>query len=101
MDNHSVTGAGKPAPLATPRATTGERYAIDGIGELRLDGIPAELRAISRWVAWRAIPKPGAAKPGKCPVNPRTGEWVSVAGRSFLRPVVGAEWVLREFPAEV
>jgi len=35
------------------------------------------------------------------PVNPRTGEWVSVGGRSFLRPVVGAEWVLREFPAEV
>lgn len=35
------------------------------------------------------------------PVNPRTGEWVTVGGRSFLRPVVGREWVLREFPAEV
>jgi hypothetical protein len=34
------------------------------------------------------------------PVNPRTGEWVSVGGRSFLRPLVGPEWVLREFPAE-
>lgn len=34
------------------------------------------------------------------PVNPRTGEWVTVGGRSFLRPLVGAEWVLREFPAE-
>jgi hypothetical protein len=34
------------------------------------------------------------------PVNPRTGEWVRVAGRSFLRPPVGAEWVLREFPAD-
>jgi hypothetical protein len=34
------------------------------------------------------------------PVNPRTGEWVSVGGRSFLRPVVGTEWVLSEFPAE-
>ncbi len=34
------------------------------------------------------------------PVNPRTGEWVSVGGRSFLRPVIGAEWVLREFPAQ-
>jgi hypothetical protein len=34
------------------------------------------------------------------PVNPRTGEWVTVGGRSFLRPVVGTEWVLREFPAE-
>jgi hypothetical protein len=34
------------------------------------------------------------------PVNPRTGEWVTVGGRSFLRPVVGAEWILRELPAE-
>jgi len=34
------------------------------------------------------------------PVNPRTGEWVTVGGRPFLRPVVGAEWILRELPAE-
>jgi len=34
------------------------------------------------------------------PVNPRTGEWVTVGGRSFLRPVLGAEWILRELPAE-
>ncbi len=34
------------------------------------------------------------------PVNPLTGEWVTAGGRSFLRPVVGEEWVLREFPAE-
>jgi len=34
------------------------------------------------------------------PVNPRTGEWVAVGGRSFLRPVVGEEWILREFPAD-
>ncbi|HEX7292094.1 MAG TPA: hypothetical protein VF250_13290 [Conexibacter sp.] len=34
------------------------------------------------------------------PVNPRTGEWVTVGGRSFLRPLVGAEWILRELPAE-
>lgn len=30
------------------------------------------------------------------PVNPRTGEWVTVGGRSFLRPLVGPEWILRE-----
>jgi hypothetical protein len=35
------------------------------------------------------------------PVNPRTGEWVTVAGRSFLRPVVGEAWVLEEFPPEL
>ncbi len=34
------------------------------------------------------------------PVNPRTGEWVTVGGRSFLRPLVSAEWILRELPAE-
>jgi hypothetical protein len=34
------------------------------------------------------------------PVNPRTGEWVSVAGRSFLRPLLGPEWVLAEFPPD-
>ena len=34
------------------------------------------------------------------PVNPRTGEWVTVGGRSFLRPHVSAEWILRELPVE-
>jgi hypothetical protein len=34
------------------------------------------------------------------PVNPRTGEWVTVGGRSFPRPTVGAEWILRELPAD-
>ena len=34
------------------------------------------------------------------PVNPRTGEWVTVGGRSFLRPLVSTEWILRELPAE-
>lgn len=34
------------------------------------------------------------------PVNPRTGEWVTVGGRSFVRPLVGAEWILRELPTE-
>lgn len=35
------------------------------------------------------------------PVNPRTGEWVTVGGRSYLRTPVGPEWVLAEFPAEL
>jgi hypothetical protein len=34
------------------------------------------------------------------PVNPRTGEYVRVAGRSYRRPVLGPEWVLEQFPAE-
>ena len=31
-------------------------------------------------------------------VNPRTGEYVRVAGRSFVRPVLDPEWVLEQFP---
>jgi hypothetical protein len=34
------------------------------------------------------------------PVDPRTGEWVTSFGRSHLRPVLGPEWVLAEFPIE-
>lgn len=33
-------------------------------------------------------------------VNPRTGEYVRVGGRSYRRPVLGPEWVLEQFPAE-
>ncbi|HWC26878.1 MAG TPA: hypothetical protein VG474_09860 [Solirubrobacteraceae bacterium] len=33
------------------------------------------------------------------PLNPRTGDYVRVGGRSYRRPVLGAEWVLEQFPA--
>jgi hypothetical protein len=33
-------------------------------------------------------------------VNPRTGEYVRLAGRPYTRPVLGPEWVLEQFPAE-
>ena len=32
------------------------------------------------------------------PLNPRTGDYVRVGGRSYRRPVLGAEWVLEHFP---
>ena len=38
--------------------------------------IPDELKALPRWVCWRAIPKPmkdGSTKLSKQPINPRTG----------------------------
>ena len=35
------------------------------------------------------------------PVNPRTGEYVQVGGRSFRRPLLGPAWVLAQFPAEL
>jgi hypothetical protein len=33
------------------------------------------------------------------PMDPRTGDYVRFAGRSFRRPVLGPEWVLEHFPA--
>jgi hypothetical protein len=32
------------------------------------------------------------------PVDPVTGEWVTAFGRSHLRPLLSAAWVLTEFP---
>ena len=32
------------------------------------------------------------------PLNPRTGDYVRVGGRSYRRPVLGAAWVLEQFP---
>ena len=32
------------------------------------------------------------------PMNPRTGDYVQVSGRSYRRPELGPEWVLAHFP---
>jgi hypothetical protein len=32
------------------------------------------------------------------PLNPRTGDYVRVGGRSYRRPVLGEAWVLEQFP---
>jgi hypothetical protein len=34
------------------------------------------------------------------PMNPRTGDYVRVNGRSYRRPELGPEWVLEQFPAD-
>jgi hypothetical protein len=34
------------------------------------------------------------------PLNPRTGDYVRVGGRSYRRPRLGPAWVLEQFPAE-
>ncbi len=33
------------------------------------------------------------------PLNPRTGDYVRIAGRSYRRPVLGPAWVLEHYPA--
>jgi hypothetical protein len=35
------------------------------------------------------------------PVDSRTGEYLTVSGRPYLREPAGAEWILRRFPAEL
>lgn len=37
------------------------------------DNIPAELKLLSQWVAWKAVPNPKKGKPDKVPMNPQTG----------------------------
>jgi hypothetical protein len=34
------------------------------------------------------------------PLNPRTGDYVRVGGRSYRRPVLGEQWVLEQFAPE-
>lgn len=33
-------------------------------------------------------------------LNPRTGDYVRVGGRSYRRPVLGPEWILEQFPVD-
>ena len=35
------------------------------------------------------------------PLNPRTGDYVNVGGRSYRREQLGAAWVLEQFPPEL
>lgn len=34
------------------------------------------------------------------PLNPRTGDYVRVGGRSYRRPLLGELWVLEQFPVQ-
>lgn len=54
---------------------------------------PAELVAlIEQHNEWYPIER-------DLPLNPRTGEYVRVGGRSYRRPELGSAWVLGLFPA--
>ena len=65
---------------------------------------------------WRAVAEAAAIRSGELndlvrqhnewypierdlPMNPRTGDYVRVNGRSYRRPEITAEWVLAQFPA--
>jgi hypothetical protein len=34
-------------------------------------------------------------------MDPRTRDYVRIAGRSYRRPVLGPDWVLEHFPARL
>lgn len=34
------------------------------------------------------------------PINPRTGDYVRVGGRSYRRPELGPDWILEQFPPD-
>jgi hypothetical protein len=51
--------------------------ARGGVGR----NIPAELKALPRWVCWVSVPATDGQKPNKKPINPRTG-----AGASHSNP---------------
>ncbi len=55
---------------------------------------PAELlELIEQHNEWYPIER-------QLPINPRTGEYVRVGGRSYRRPRLDADWILEQFPAE-
>jgi len=55
---------------------------------------PAELlELVEQHNAWYPIER-------DLPINPRTGDYVRVGGRSYRRPQLGPAWVLEQLPAE-
>src|SRR5215213_1555072 len=55
---------------AAPRRAKGTRAPVIAPDP---SGIPAELKKLPRWVAWRSDPRRGGKKPAKVPINPATG----------------------------
>jgi hypothetical protein len=74
-------------------AGDGELFASCWRDTVRAWHYDAELNElIAQHNAWYPIER-------DLPVNPRTGEYVPVGGRSYRRPVLGAQWALELFPA--
>lgn len=64
-----------------------------------LAAIPAELRALPRWVCWRLEPDPDGGKPKKIPVNPRTGGNAMINAPSTWGTFDEAATALQRHPA--
>lgn len=86
--------------LGAERAALRERFGDDRAGFARAWRAVAESRdyrelngLIAEHNEWYPIER-------ALPVDPRTGEWVTALGRSHVRPLLGPEWVLAEYPVE-
>ena len=65
--------------FSRPAARSSEPYRVLPVVP---EGVPADLRAYPRWVAWALVPLPGRKKPAKLPVSPRTGRAASSSNPS-------------------
>jgi hypothetical protein len=70
-----------------------ERFADrwrERVAELRFDDLNELIEQHNEWYPVER----------RLPMNPRTGDYVPVGGRSYRRPVLGPDWVLEHFPPE-
>jgi hypothetical protein len=97
------------------RAIRRERRLLEGEWRALRERFGADRAGFAR--AWRAFAEARARGYGELneliaehnewypvernlPVDPRTGEWVTALGRPHVRPLLGAEWILAQFPVD-
>lgn len=73
--------AGEPAAFAERWSANADAWDFDDLNEL-----------VAQHNEWYPIER-------RLPVDPRTGEYVLVTGRSYRREPLGPRWVLERFPA--
>jgi hypothetical protein len=73
--------AGDPAAFAERWTAVAERWSFGELNEL-----------IAQHNEWYPVER-------QLPLNPRTGEYVLVGGRSYRRRPLDAAWILEQFPA--
>jgi hypothetical protein len=72
---------GEPEVFARRWSMVARSWPFDALNEL-----------VHQHNAWYPIER-------QLPMDPRTGDYVRVGGRSYRRPVLGPAWVLERFPA--
>ena len=73
--------AGDPATFAEHWLRTARRWSFHDVNEL-----------IEQHNEWYPVER-------RLPLNPRTGDYVTVGGRDWRRKPLDADWILEQFPA--